>query len=335
MSDFFGLDIGSSSIKVAQIKGRSITHLGIVANPTGKVGVDLVMNEKQALAETVKKLISESGIKTKKAVVSVPEVLVYSKVMSFPVISPAELASAIKWQADQDVPLPMDQVDLSWGVIEKPNKRSGQEQMRVLVVAVPKKLSKAMTEFFSMVGVEPIRAENETVSLARLENAKTAKGSVLIGDFGANSVKMVIADFGLIRSVYSYPVGGMAFTRALGQEFSLSVIQAEQYKRAYGADRNQLEGKIFKGMEPVLNNIMEEINRMVGSFNQTNSEKRIERVIFNGGGIYLKGLIGLMTEKLGVEVVMGNPFSGYNPPPGKESEGAIYAVATGLAISES
>ncbi len=335
MSGYFGLDIGSSSIKVAQVSGGTVSVVGMVDNPLSRVGVDLLPAERQKLIDVIKKLLADTSIKTKNVIFSVPEVSVFSKVMSFPVVSTAELSSAIKWQADQDVPLPIDEVDLSWVVIDKPVKRSGGEQMKVLVVATPKKVSKSIVEFAADLGLEPIRAENEIVSLARLFLPSLAKkGSSLIVDFGANALKMVAVTDGLISLIHSYSVGGLALSRSLVQEFSLGLTQAEQYKRAYGADPTQVEGRVYKGLEPVVNNILDEFAKVIAGFDQANPDQVIERVIVVGGSVFLKNFVKLLSAKLGMEVSVGNPFAGYKIDSARASLAPMYAVAMGLAIGE-
>lgn len=335
MTTYFGLDIGSSSIKAVMVNGGSVVAIGIADNPLSRVGVDLLPAERQKLVDVVKKLLNDMALKTKKVVISIPEVSVFAKVMAFPVVSTAELSSAIKWQADQDVPLPIDEIELSWVVIDKPVKRSGGEQMKVLVVATPKKVSKSIVEFAADLGLEPIRAENEIVSLARLFlPSLPKKGSSLIVDFGANALKMVAVTDGLISLIHSYSVGGLALSRSLAQEFSLGLTQAEQYKRAYGVDPTQVEGRVYKGLEPVMNNILDEFAKAVAGFDQANPDQVIERVIAVGGCVFLKNFVKLLSAKLGMEVLVGNPFAGYKIDSARASLAPIYAVAMGLAIEE-
>lgn len=334
MSDYFGLDIGSNNIKVAQVNGRTVS-LGSVANPVGRTGFDLVPGEKQKLVEAVKKLMSESNIKTEKVVVSVPEGLVYSKVMTFPVISSAELATAIKWQAEQDVPLPPEQFQLSWVIIDKPIKKTGNEVMKVIVVATPKKVTDSLVDLLSLIGLEPVRAENETLSLVRLlvEN-QGQKGTLLLCDIGSSSMKMILTVNNEIKMIYTSSVGGMALTRALAQEFSLSMIQAEQYKKAYGLDKTQLEGRLYRAMEPVVNSILDEFSKAVGGYNQKNPDNRVERVILTGGGTYLKGLLGFISERLATEVLVADSFMNYSVDKNQVGFGAMYAVSMGLAVED-
>lgn len=332
MSNYFGLDIGSSLIKIARIKGNQVSALASVVNPTGKIGVDLIPAERQQLAEVIKKMVVESGVGTRKVVIGVPEMLVFSKIMSFPVVSSAELASVIKWQADQEVPLPPDQIELSWVVIDKPVKKTGREIMKVLVVAVPKRVSSSLVSFLEVCGLEPVRAENEALSLLRLVNSWRVKGKILVVDVGASAVKMVVVDNGELKMVYTQNMGGLTLTRALMQEFSLGIVQAEEYKRMYGMDKSLLEGKLYKAMEPLVSQIVAEMIKVMAGQNQS-GEAPIERLILTGGGVNLKGFLGFLSERVGVEVVIADVFSGLKVEQ-KGIVGADYAVVLGLAIED-
>jgi type IV pilus assembly protein PilM len=333
MSNYFGLDIGSSNIKLVQVRGSQVQALASIVNPTGKVGVDLIPSEKQQVVEAVKKLVEESRVGTRKVVVGVPEALVYSKIMTFPVISTAELASVIKWQADQEVPLPPDQVDLSWAIIDKPVRKTGTEKMKVLVVAVPKRISAALASFLEVCGLEPVRAENEALAMLRLLNGWRVKGRVMLVDVGANGMKMVITGDGELKTVWTYNVGGLALTRVLMQEFSLAVNQAEEYKKMYGMDKNMLEGKLYKAMEGVVSSMVAEIIKVMASFNQS-GETVIERLVLTGGGVYLKGFLGFLSERVGVETLVADVFGGMKVQTEKTQNGSMYAVALGLAIED-
>lgn len=335
MPAFFGLDIGSSSIKLIQLSGKNVSSAVISANPTSKIGVDLVPAEQNSLMDAVKAMLVANKVRNKKVVVSIPESLVYTRVMSFPVMSSPELATAIKWEAEQVIPYPIDKLELSWVVMFKPKNSSSTEKMKVLVVAVPSKISNAYVNFLDLLGLEVVRVENETVSLVRgLLIARKVAGVSLIMDIGFNNTKMVVADTFQIYTSYLSTLGGMAFTRIVAEAFKLAVGQAEEYKRAYGLDKAQFEGKLFAAMEPVLSGLVGDIKKVVASYLSTYPDRKIDRLVLSGGGAYLKGLVPELTSQTGLEVSIGNAFEGLKVSENIRSFGTVYAVATGLATEE-
>lgn len=328
MPAYFGLDIGTNSIKIARVNGNKMS-VNICANPLGKSFDKVSISERETLVNSIKGLLSRSKMNTNKVVVSVPEALVFSKVMYFPIVSSAELASAIKWQSEQEVPLPIDEVDLSWTVVEKPKRKTGMEKMSVFVVAMPKKASALLVELLSMLGLEPVRAENETLALSRLfvVNRKIME-RVAIVDIGLTHTKMVLLENGLLQSVFTSDNAGLAMSRALSVKFGLSLADAEKYKITYGLDKNQLEGKVFAGIEGIVNSLVDELRRFFGS-------KLPTKIILTGGGSFLKDLIPFLSQNLGVEIVSGDVFDGFKLESSDQKLlGPVYGVSVGMAIEE-
>lgn len=335
MPAHFGLDIGSSSIKLLEIKGKEVESIGMAVNPLGKNSLDLLPREKNQLAEAVIGLIKESKVKTKTVVMSVPESQVFTRVMSLPVMSTPEIASSIKWELDQVVPYPPDKIEISWAVMYRPKKSTGNEKIQVLVVAIPKNVSQTYVEFLALIGMEPLRVENEVVSLVRgVGGMRLKEETVLLMDMGASTTKLVISEGERIFNTHVVPVAGMALTRMIAENFKLDLSQAEQYKRVYGIDPSQVEGKIVQATSGLMNNLMIEIKKIVSAFGVAEPKRRLSKLVLTGGGAYLKGLMPFLVEKLALEVVLADAFEGVKVPEKSKNLGPVFGVARGLAINE-
>jgi len=138
MARLIGLDLGSFSIKVVCLskhgKGYRLEAIGIALNPYGaRPGGDDASQVK--VAEAVKKLLSDTRLSSAKAMLALPESSVYTRVVEMPSLSDSELASAIHWEAEQYVPVPLDQVNIDYEVISRPDKSSEKEKMEIFLVA--------------------------------------------------------------------------------------------------------------------------------------------------------------------------------------------------------
>lgn len=336
MSALFGLDIGTSSIKLLEIKGKQVEAVGIGVNPLGKNNLDMIPQEKNQLANAVSALIKESKVKTKSVVMSVPEAQVFTRVMSLPVMSTPEVASSIKWELDQVVPYPPDKIEMSWTVMYRPKKNTGGEKMQVLVVAIPKATSEAYVDFLSLLALEPVRVENEAVSLVRgLGGMRTKEETILLMDMGASTTKLIISEGERIFATHVISVAGMALTRMIAETFSLDVGQAEQYKRVYGIDESQLEGKINRATAGLMANLVTEIKRVMSAFQAAEPKRKLDKLVLSGGGAYLRGLLPYLVEQTGLEVVMADAFADLEVAEGSKKLGPVFSVARGLAISQS
>ena len=335
MARHLGIDIGASSIKILELSDSAeIEAQTILANPVGK-NVSLMTNpEKLQIVDILKKGLVSVGIKSKKAVVSIPESLVYTKVMKFTKMSTPELATAIKWELDQNVPFPPNEIEMSWTLMEGLSKKSGTEDMVSYVVAVPSKISETYVEIFEQLEIEIERLENESTALQRTFSGFVPEnGLAMTVDFGYSGTNIILMDKSSIINSYYYSVGGMAMTKLISESFGLTADQAENYKRTYGLLPDQLDGKMVLLLKPVINNLVLEFKKMLIAYRNDFGESGSIRVILSGGGAFLTQLPAHISAALeGAEVLMGNVFEGKMVDSTQMAYGPVYAVAHGLAL---
>lgn len=333
MPAYFGLDIGSTSIKLIQTEGSRVVKIGIGPNPLGKNIPAMSNSEKIAFTDHLKSLIKESGLRSRKTVASITESSVFSRVLKFPVMSTPELSTAIKWELDQSVPFPPSEIETSWSILERPDKFDGDEKILVYVVAVPTSISETYVQMLELIGVEPVRIENQIPALNRsFSSLLTDSSPAAILDLGASGTNILISGKSKIYGSYYAPVGGSALTRLISEAFNLPMDQAESYKRTYGLAKEQLEGKQFAVLKPVIDNIIGEIRKLMIAYKDEHQDSAVRKLILSGGGAYLVGLVPYLTENLaGVEVVIGDIFANMAVEAKYKALGPVFAVANGLS----
>lgn len=336
MTTYFGLDIGASSIKVCKSERRGrefvVKNIGFIQNPVGSVSFKSVRKVK--LQEAVKKVVKEAGIKDKRVVVSVPESHVYSRVVEMPVMPDSELKSAIEWEAEQFIPVPVEEVELDYAVVYRPTKSVGAEKMLVYLVAAKKDYLESFVDFLIEVGLEPVAMENEGVALARVYGDLNGVTAVL--HLGALTTTMSILEQGLgLLFSHAVGVGGVAVTRAMARSLSLELGQAEQYKRTYGLNKNELEGKVREAILVVFTEVVNELKKALQYYENTR-KKQVQRVLLSGGGAYMPELISYLTESLpGLEVGLADPFvrvKVVKNSPTLPTAKSVYSIAVGLSL---
>lgn len=337
MTNYFGLDIGSSSIKATQstvmgTKAFSVDACGLVMNPAGSIDfTSPVVTDK--LGPAIKQLLSEAKIREKRVVVSVSESKVYSRILLMPMMSEAELASAIKWEAEQFVPIPVSEVELDFSIVQENVSGTDGKKMLVYLVAAPKKYLHAMVDFLVGIGLEPIAVESEMVAVTRALTFGSVLGTSLIVHVGAMSSVLAIVDGAALSFSYVVESGGVSLTRALSQSLSLPLPQAEEYKRTYGLDPKQLEGKVRTGLLIIMDGIVNEIKKAM-EYHLSTRKSRVTRIILSGGGAYLPEFSVYLSEIFGgIEVIVGDPLAVGKPGRGitLPREKAAYSVSVGLS----
>jgi len=300
MSVFFGLDVGSSQIKVLQAE-KSSQGFKLV----NYSAVDLSASEEKT--ETIKRALHLAKIKPGTEVnLALPEADVYTRIIETPRLSEAELASSIRYEAEEYIPVPLDEVELHHQIVSDPEELVGAKTMRVLLIAVPKERIKLLTELMDEVGLIPKTLETELFSLKRIFSSP--KKYQILALFSHKTTDLMILDKGLPRFMHSLPSGGLALTKTLASELALAEDQAEQYKRTYGLQAELLEGKVAGVLAPAIDEVINQINKALVYLQQQGQSRTPEQLVIAGGGAMLPGLSGYLVKKMNIEVVVGDPL---------------------------
>ncbi len=333
-----GLDVGSSAIKLIELSGKikspQVTSFGLAVNPVGNLETEN-QQEQVSIATAIKKLVQDSGVKNRKVVVALPESKVFTRVVEMPILSDSELASAINWEAEQYIPIPISEVQLDYRILSKPTVMETNAKMQIFLVAAPTVLINKLSGLMELAGLEIEAVETEILGLARAFEKLAINKTILLVHLGAASTDLCIMESNVIVFTRSMPTGGLALSRTLASDLGLEVAQAEQYKRTYGLDQRQLQGKVTNALLPVVNTLSEEMRKAI-QFYTTNKTGKINQVILSGGGAYLPQLTGELAKALGIEVLVGDPFLGMTMDDQQRKRiggiASVFSVAVGLAM---
>ena len=301
MGNFFGLDLGSSQIKVAQAE-KSNQGFKLKALAT-----ESVSNETEAQA--IQKAVKQAGIKGSSEVnLALPESEVYTRIVDIPRLSETELNSAIQFEAEQYVPVSLDEVELFHQILESGDTLENKT-MKVLLIAVPKERLAKVTSLLDGAGLIPHNLETELFSLKRVLNEANRYQLLLLLSHKTTDIMVVYKGEPVL--MHSLPGGGLALTRSLVTEMSLSEVQAEQYKHAYGLRQDLLEGKVATVLTPLFSELVNQINKAYVYLSDQGYKKTPEQVVLAGGGALLPGLTSFLVGKLNTEVVVADPFKNF------------------------
>jgi len=347
---FFGLDMGSNSIKVVELAMNDgkwhLQTFGYHPVQTGAVFSESDIDQKD-LSKLLRELVAESHITTRRVVAAFPESLIFTRVIEIPAVNDADFGSAIEWQAEQYVPMPLSEVRLSWMILDKgAGTGSGQlarkGKVKVLLVAAPNALVNRYVNILQGAGLQPLAMETETVAVTRSFSyfKEVETPTTLIMSVGASTTDLTVVDKGVIQFTRSIGTGGSALARAIAQELGFDANQAEEYKKAYGLLEDQLEGKIMQVIKPVFDVTIDEVERAIMFYQTQNPGKNIKRIVLTGGTAQLPGLVVFLANTLSLEVQIGNPWGNVVVPDEfkaktEQLENQVtYAVAAGLAMRE-
>lgn len=339
-----GLDLGLASIKIVSLnkEGNQYKLVSLGSIPAPSPGI-LSDNEEalEAVAEVIKKLMMAAKIDQKEVVAALPESKVFTRVIDdLPYLTDSELTSAIRYAAEEFIPMPVADVNLNWQMLLRSDQKSKETKTIVLVVASPKNAVAKYIKVLQMAGLHPKALETEIIAVTRsLVGNNPFSPTTLIVQLGAATTDFAVVSKGLIWLTRSISSGGLALTRSLAQHFNFEIPQAEEYKKVYGLLEDQLEGKVYEALKPVADIILGEARRMIQAFEAKYPTNVIKRVVLSGGGAKMPGLVIYFANNSGLEVQEADPWYSISKDKGLISKLATdapsYSVAVGLALRES
>jgi len=346
-----GIDIGSSAIKVVQLKkknGKAIleTYGVLSLGPYGGVEIGSVTNLKtEDLAKALIDVMKESNVTTKSAVISIPSLSSLIFTLSLPSnVSESQLSKIIPIEARKYIPVPITEVTLDWFVIPQEaesfesdgsNQAKVQSKTEVLVVAIHNDMLSKYQEILKKTELQSDSFEMEIFSNIR-SSFNHDLAPVLLIDFGASKTKASIVESGVVRVFHVVNRGSQDISRNISQSLSVSFDEAEKLKRSVGLDPN-IDSKVESIARLSTDYIFSDINSVVLAY-EKKYNKNISKVVLVGGGSLLKGLLERAKENFKTEVIYSNPFSKTEAPaflgPILEVSGPEFAVAVGLALRQ-
>ncbi len=338
LPEFFGLDIGNHSLKIAQVKYLGTDTAQLLKLARADIVSGVVNNtDLPNLAKEIKNLKETAGINTKKVVIALPESSIFSRLILLPEVDESKLEQAIYYEAKQYLPVTIEEVQLEWVQVSK-SQRDGKTFVQWLIVAAPKKVVAKYMEVMDLAGLEVIAVETETIATARAYTYNTHfNEGVLVMDFGGTNTDIsVIMGKNVIFS-QSIGTGSDVLTKALMSEFNLDILQAEQYKRTYGLLRDQAEGKIAGALEPMMKIITNEINKTINYFREHLRENTPKQIYIVGDGANLPGLAQYLTQVMGIPANVMDPVMSLKVDNRMKAEISQisttgFSVALGLAL---
>jgi type IV pilus assembly protein PilM len=333
----FGLDIGFSSLKVMQVdstgKNRPISGYG-ATNFDSKAIKDGVIVEPEIIAKALKDLFERNligEITTRRVSATIPASRTYNRTINLPKLDKKDLEEALLLQAEQYIPMPIEELYIDYNIIEENDKG-----IELFVVAVPKKISDSYVDLMRISGLEPVALETSISAAGRLfvQAEQSDIPSILI-DFGTKSSDITIYDDGLIVTG-TVLGGGDNFTDLISKKLSISYQESHIVKTKYGLGKSKKQAEITDSVSPLLNQLLKEIKRIIRYYEERSATKRkIGQIVTMGGGANMPGLSEYLTDMLRLPARMCDPwqhldFSKLQPP--NSVEKSMYVTVAGLAL---
>ncbi len=347
-----GIDIGSSSIKVVQLRkehGKAIleTYGAIALGPYGGALPGQVTNlDSETTGKALLDLMREASVTTLVGGLSIPSSSSLVFTMDLPASVPASnYATVVPTEARKYIPVPISEVSIDfWPIPQRESvfeglpidgeEEGGQKKTEVLVAAIQNDALSRYNEIVKKAAVTPEFFEIEIFSNIRA-NFNRELSAVLVIDLGASKTKVSIVEYGVVREFHIVNRGAQDITGALAASLAMPFGQAEEVKKKFGLVGNPEDKNVAEIIGLQIDYIFSEIEMIELNFAKK-SQKTISKIILTGGGALLKGIKEKAVGEFKCEVIFGDPFSKVEAPaflvPTLSATGPEFATALGLAI---
>lgn len=333
-TDYFGLDIGTTGVRMVKLKAGS-TVPTLVTYGAAETPSDLINSDSQIdhdkMAGIVKQLKDQAHISTDEVVTSIPSVHAFTTVITTPKLNSSDLAKAIKLQADQYIPMPIDEAKLDWHVI---NPDKSESEMSVLLVAAPRNMVDKYLSIVEKAGLNLLALEINALATAR-SVISTPELPVVVLDFGSTNTEISVVWQGVPHLVRSINVGGASLVRSVAQNLNIDEDQASQFLQKFGLTQTKLEGQVYKAAKGSLDSVMSEVTKSIKFFASQNPGVNIEKVVLTGGPTALPEMPSYVANALNLPVEIANPWMNVSYPASQQDtlmgQSLQFAVAVGLA----
>jgi type IV pilus assembly protein PilM len=344
-----GLDIGTSAVRAAEVTLRgpaSLVRFAQVGLAPGAV-VDGEVTSPGAVSEAVEHLWKSAGLRTKRAAIAVANQKVVVREVPVPYMDEGELRGALRYQAQEYIPIPVEEAIFDYQVLEEFPGEEGARMMRILIVAAQRDMVNGFVDAVTAAGIEPVAVDLGPFAALRSvvepmpPLLSTREAEVLV-DIGGGVTSVVVHEEGTPRFVRIIPAGGSDITEALVAGLSVPADEAERLKAEIGLPPDGVvptEGPM-RIIDHHATRFVEDIRSSLEYYQAQEEAAPIARAVVIGAGARLPHLLDRMAPALHVTVEQGHPLAhlkvdrlGLSPEDLEQVE-AVAGVAVGLALGE-
>ena len=311
-----GVDIGTSSIKVAEMTRRgdalSLLNYGILEvrdylnHPNRAIQTSSLKISVEETTEALQILLKEMRPKARLAVGAIPAFSAFQTLIDMPLMSPQETAKAVEFQAPQYIPLPVKEVAVDWLKVDEFQTEKREAYQRIFLIGLPKDVLERYKSVCRSAGLRLTALELDGIAIARSLLVSEAEPTLLV-DLGALATDIFVIRSGRILYASQTDYGGIHLTQAIARSLGITNARAEELKRRKGLIEGGADAELSTLTMPFLDVIMQEV-----AHTKDVAERRygwqIKRAMLVGGGAELLGIDKYFGSQINLPVVKPNPF---------------------------
>lgn len=307
----FSIDLGQRFIKMAEVelnKNNFSAKSLIVQQMPNDIYNAQTEKDIENIANLIKQLTKQSSIKSNQVNIVIPDSHSYMRIIEMPKLTEKELITAIKYQADQFIPIPIENVSLDIDVISEDKKN---KKVLVLLLAAANSVVDKVVAIVEQSGLIPMSVESEAVSTIKLVktifNAKDSISNksplILFVNFGYSSTSLYLYNIAtqLPIETYTFSLGLELFIKDIQANYNIELDKIERALEVLGFEDKNSQLQLSGLLSAPYNEFTNEMERFIVSV-KNKYKTGIGRVLLFGEGIRVNGFDKKLTQTLAVPV---------------------------------
>lgn len=334
-----GVDIGSSSIKIADISvGKNeatLNDFAFIQTPSGAIANGDI-SDSVLLSDSIRTLHRENQFKSKNCSVGLSGTAVIVKKISMPRIDSKALLEQVKYEASQYLPFDIDQITLDYHILPF---SADPEKMDVLIVAAQNEHILNTISTVKQAGLNCSILDVQSLALANIFEFNYGQLNETIGilNFGANITNFIVVYRGEVIFSRDIPAGGFLFTNEISKNMGVTLDEAESLKISHSQNQEVPE-ETRTHMNVALSQLLEEVRNSLDFYSANSQGLEISKIFYTGGACQTAELINSLVDQLHVPFEPFYPFRNIKNGNSKFSNDYLrqitpfMSVAAGLAL---
>ena len=335
--EFFGLDIGTSAIRVVQLRGKD-------SNKTvfryGKAMLEQrLMNQanENALAEIaniIRDLLVQNQITTRNVVMGLPTRNVYSTIREFDNMAAKDFSKTLKFQMNMIVPDAEGSSKVDWAILDPEVQEA--EKKEVFICSVKNDYIETRLEMLESLNLNVLCFEPDSLALARATaNSGNMEQASMIIDFGFNDTDIVISLKNQPRLITSVDTGVSHIIKAIINTLNVDQVKGQQLAFQIGLNPDPQYIPLRNAILQTLDNLLAQLRKSISFFITRYSNYNLAQIVLCGDAAYIPGFAAFLTQQTNLPTVLGDAWQNVICPQGLSEELKNYSVdfivAAGLA----
>jgi type IV pilus assembly protein PilM len=312
-ANLVGLDIGSSTIKAAEIvetkKGPSLKSFGMIDIAPGVI-TDGAIKEPESVADSIRQLFKLYNLKGQNVVISIGGYSVIVKKINVQTMEEEQLQETIHFEAEQYIPFDISDVNLDFQILGE--SEINPNQMSVLLVAAKKDMVNDYINLIQMAGLNPCIIDVDAFALQNIFefNYDLNGENIALIDIGASKTSLNILKGKSSVFMRDVSLGCGQINQKIISLLDCSPREAEELKHSDQSDRISTE-EMTEITSSVVADWCMEIRRALDFFYSTYPDDQIKRIVLSGGGANIKEFRQLLAAETSAEVETVKPFENF------------------------